>query len=56
MPFISFFYKIGHHPKIYYGKYYARYISDDHEGLDLEVKYLLEHSVEIYKKSKIFPH
>jgi len=55
MPFISFFYKIGNHPKMYYGKYFARYISDDHEGLDEEVRPLLEHSIEIYRKTKNLP-
>ena len=55
MPFISFFYKMGNHPKMYYGKYFARYISDDHEGLDQEVRPLLEHAIEIYRKTINLP-
>jgi hypothetical protein len=42
MPFISFFYKINNDPTKYYGKYCFDSISDDHEGLDLEVKYVLK--------------
>ena len=41
MPFITFIYKVGKNPKIYYGKYCIDYISDDHDGLDNEVKYTL---------------
>jgi hypothetical protein len=37
MPTICFMYRIDNDPKIYYGKYIADYISDDHDGLDLEV-------------------
>ena len=38
MSFITFIYRITDDPNIYYGKYVTDYISDDHEGLDLEVK------------------
>jgi predicted secreted protein len=38
MPFITFIYKIGRNKKIYYGKYVCDYISDDHEGLDDEIR------------------
>ena len=41
MPFITFIYKVGKNSKTYYGKYCFDYISDDHEGLDNEVKYFL---------------
>ena len=38
MTFISFIYKLPNDRNTYYGKYLTDYISDDHEGLDLEVK------------------
>lgn len=38
MAFISFIYRIHGDSNTYYGKYVTDYISDDHEGLDLEVK------------------
>jgi hypothetical protein len=50
MPFITFIYKVGKNPKTYYGKYCSEYISDDHEGLDNEVKYILEQSLNQYRK------
>ena len=37
--FITFIYRIGTHT--YYGKYETDYISDDHNGLDTEVRYEL---------------
>ena len=50
MPFITFIYKVGKNPKTYYGKCCFDYISDDHEGLDNEVKYILKHSLNKYRK------
>lgn len=52
MGFISFIYKIGKNSKTYYGKYCFDYISDDHEGLDGEVKYVLLHSINKYRENK----
>jgi hypothetical protein len=49
MPFITFIYKVGKNPKTYYGKYCSDYISDDHEGLDNEVKYILKQSLNQYR-------
>ncbi len=49
MPFITFIYKVGKSKKIYYGKYCSDYISDDHEGLDTEVKYSLLKGLKKYK-------
>jgi hypothetical protein len=43
-------YKIGNNPKRYYGKYCFDYISDDHEGLDNEVKYILIKGLNEYRK------
>lgn len=51
MPFITFIYKIGEMTeKIYYGKYCTNYISDDHEGLDIDVKYSLIRGLNEYNK------
>ena len=50
MPFITFIYKVGKTHKTYYGKYCFNYISDDHEGLDNEVKYILIKGLNEYRK------
>lgn len=50
MPFITFIYRVGKNPKTYYGKYCCDYISDDHEGLDNEVKYILKQGINEYRK------
>jgi len=55
MPFISFIYKVGKNPKTYYGKCCCDYISDDHDGLDNEVKYILKESLNEYRKQKNMP-
>ena len=50
MPFITFIYKVGKNYKTYYGKYCFHYISDDHEGLDNEVKDILITGLNKYRK------
>jgi len=55
MPFITFIYKIGRNSKTYYGKICTDYVSDDHEGLDNEVKYLLIRGINAYRKNKNMP-
>jgi len=50
MPFITFIYKVGKNNKTYYGKYCADYVSDDHEGLDNEVKGILINGLNKYRK------
>jgi hypothetical protein len=55
MPFITFIYKIGKNTKTYYGKYCIDYISDDHEGLDNEVKYVLIKGLNDYRKQNNKP-
>lgn len=50
MPFITFIYKIGKTNKTYYGKYCSDYISDDHNGLDIEVKYDLVKGLNEFRK------
>ena len=52
MPFITFIYKVGKNYNTYYGKYCFDYISDDHEGLDNEVKCLLTKGLNNYRKKK----
>ena len=51
MPFITFIYKVGKNYKTYYGKYCFDYISDDHEGLDNEVKYVLKEGLNKFKNN-----
>jgi len=55
MPFITFTYKVGNNPKIYYGKWCFDYISDDHEGLDNEVRYILKQGLNEYRKKNNMP-
>ena len=55
MPFITFIYKIGRNSKTYYGKICTDYVSDDHEGLDNEVKYSLIRGINAYRKNKNMP-
>ena len=55
MPFITFIYKVGKNDKTYYGKYCFDYISDDHEGLDDEVKHKLINALNKYRKKKNIP-
>jgi hypothetical protein len=50
MPFITFIYKVGRNPKTYYGKYCTNYISDDNEGLDIDVKYILIDGLNEYRR------
>jgi hypothetical protein len=50
MPFITFIYKIGKNSRTYYGKYCEDRLSDDHEGLDNEVRHSVEMGVNAYRK------
>ncbi len=54
MTFITFIYKIDNNPKTYYGKYAFDYISDDHEGLDIEIKSILIDGLNKFKKQTEF--
>ena len=51
MGFITFIYRIENNPNIYFGKYCFDYISDDHEGLDNEVKYILKKGLNKFRKN-----
>lgn len=56
MPFITFIYKVGkinNKTKTYYGKCCLDYVSDDHEGLDFEVKYMLVDGLNKYLKKQV---
>jgi len=50
MPFITFIYRIGNNKKKYYGKYVSEYISDDHEGLDSEIKPDVINGINAFRK------
>jgi hypothetical protein len=52
MPFITFIYRIGNSKDVYYGKYVSDCISDDHEGLDLEVKGCLISGINRFREQK----
>jgi hypothetical protein len=52
MPFITFIYRIENNNKTFYGKFVSDYISDDHEGLDLEVKPTVIYGINEYRKHK----
>jgi hypothetical protein len=55
MPFITFTYKIKGDSNRYYGKYDFYNMSDDHEGLDLEVISLLIHGINKHRKKMDLP-
>jgi len=44
-------YRIDNDPKIYHGKYVVDYISDDHDGLDLEVFDILKEYYDVPQRS-----
>ena len=56
MPFISFIYRTGRNPKTFYGKHVTDYISDDHEGLDHEVKYELLRTINLHRTKQNMPN
>lgn len=55
MPFISFMYRVGKNPRTYYGKCCLKDISDDHEGLDREVKFYLTKGLNAYRQQNNKP-
>jgi len=50
MPFITFIYRIENNT--FYGKYVFNYISDDHEGLDIEITPTILDGINEYRKQK----
>ncbi len=52
MTFITFIYRIGNNPTAYFGKYVTDSVSDDHNGLDMEVKYALVDGLNKYREQK----
>ena len=55
MSFITFIYKVGKNSNTYYGKYCVNYISDDHDGLDNEVKNSVIKGLNEYRKQNNIP-
>lgn len=52
--FITFIFKLPNKPsQTLYGKYYTDYISDDHEGLDKEIKPYLLKGINDFQNSKL---
>jgi hypothetical protein len=54
--FITFIFKLPNKPgQTFYGKYYTDYISDDHEGLDKEIKPYLLKGINAFQNLKLSP-
>ena len=54
--FITFIFKLPNKPdQTLYGKYYTDYISDDHEGLDKEIKPYLLKGINKFQKLNLSP-
>lgn len=54
--FITFIFNLPNYPgQTFYGKYYTDYISDDHEGLDEEIKPYLLQGIREYDKFEYLP-
>ena len=54
--FITFIFKYLCNPsEIFHGKYYTDYISDEHEGLDKEIKPYLLKGINEFQKIKCLP-
>ena len=47
MPFITFFYRLKNDNTKYYGKFVSNYISDDHDGLDREMKSIVVYGINL---------
>jgi len=47
MPFITFFYRLKNDNSKYYGKFVSNYISDDHSGLDREMKSIVVYGINL---------
>lgn len=50
MPFITFMYRMEKFDKLFYGKYFCDFISDDHDGLDNEIMPSLLAGINEYRK------
>ena len=52
MPFITFIYRIENIEKIFYGKYVCHDISNNYEGLDIEIKTTVINGINEYRNQK----
>jgi hypothetical protein len=52
MPFITFIYRIENCEKIFYGKYVCDSVSDNYEGLDIEIKPIVINGINEYRNQK----
>ena len=52
MPFITFIYRIENIDKKFYGKYICDDVSNNHEGLDIEIKLKVIYGINEYRKQK----
>jgi len=49
MPIVTFIYRIRNRPRTYYGKYVTDSMSDDHDGLDAEIKPHLLRGINLHR-------
>lgn len=54
MPFITFIYRIGKNKRVFYGKYVCDSMSDDHDGLDDEIKPTVIAGINKYREQRGF--
>ena len=54
MPFITFLYRIGKTKRAFYGKYVCDSMSDDHDGLDDEIKPTVITGINKYREQRGF--
>ena len=52
MPFITFIYRIENIEKIFYGKYICDDVSNNYEGLDIEIKPTIINGINEYRIQK----
>jgi hypothetical protein len=52
MPFITFIYRIENTEKIFYGKYVCDDVSNNHEGIDIEIKPIVINGINEYRNQK----
>jgi hypothetical protein len=55
MTIVSFIFRTDDDPTRMYGKIYLEYLSDDHEGIDHEIKYKIHNLLNAYRTRKLLP-
>jgi hypothetical protein len=55
MAIISFIFRVDEDPTRMFGKICLEYLSDDHEGIDREIKYKIHNLLNAYRTRKLLP-